>query len=208
MRNLTFIFITLGLFVGCSAERAQAGADARAGLNAAQAAMAAGAVTADVVGILSGVDKYLPAATGVNSAEWPAPTKTASAIVADIPAYASAAPAEPPAGTPWAVLGAIGLGALGLVRVIAPMIPGGGPLVKVVADAAWAVMAHKDQKATDKAQEQISEAVAVAMPVVAALQAMPPEDLPPAIKNALDNPLVKQALDLLAASKPAARAGA
>jgi hypothetical protein len=74
---------------------------------------------------------------GATAADWLANAEAA--------AKAAGATAKTLDGIGAVAWGAIGVAALGALRILAPLIPGGGPLVKMAADAAWAMMAHKDQ---------------------------------------------------------------
>jgi hypothetical protein len=182
---------------GCAEERTQAAADARSGLHAAKTAVESGHSTADVVGILGGVDAYLPAASGVNSADWPAPKMSPTEIVTDPRKYAASAPPEPARGWFWAAASGAGLAALGLLRVVLPLI-GGGPIVKVAADLVWGIMAHKDQKAADKAADRVQSAVAIAAPLIDQIRSIPADQLPDGIRGILSSPSVQLALTHLA----------
>lgn len=206
MRQFLIFWLILALLtlVGCGpsrAERAQAGSDLDAGLVAAIDAIAANA-TADAIAILTGARKYVAPAVGVPRAELPAPRMDPPAIRRDPVAYGASAPPDPESWTFWAAISGAGVVALGLLRVVAPLIPGAGPLVKSAADLAWTVMATRDQKRTDQAQATISQAAAVAQPLMDALRAVPPSDLPPALSIALADPHIAQAIHQLA-TKPA-----
>ncbi len=104
---------------------------------------------------------------GINSADWPAAEWTKERVKNDVEGYARSAPPEP---TQWgwiAALSGAGVAALGLLRVVAPLVPGGGPLVKMAADLVWNVMATRDQKKTDQAQVLIHQAASSLAPVLA-----------------------------------------
>lgn len=139
-------------FCSCGADRAQVAADARAGL-------AAAAPHADPIGqaILAGVDARLPAVADVPSAEWPTPAMTPAAIEADPPKYQQTAPPEPKGG--WlkvaGIATAVGSVLLFTIGRIAPAVPGLGPAVGMLANTAWAMLAHKDQKAADAARSVV-----------------------------------------------------
>ena len=193
--------LLLLLLNGCADERAQVAADTRAGVNAVRAAYEAGAATSDILAILKGIDDRLPAVAGVNSADWPAPTWTLERITAAPVEYAQSAPPEPARWGFWAAAGGIGVAALGILRVIAPMIPGGGPIVKMAADLVWNVMATRDQKATDAAAAMTHQAASHIAPILDAVRALPPGTLPPHVQQMLDVPMVRAALDHVAAAK-------
>lgn len=182
MRYVLLVLIALTL-IGCGKQgRAQAGADAAAGLNAVRmklATMEAGYATAEAIAILTGVEKYIPAATGVNPAEWPAPRMTPEQIVEDPSKFHSDAPPVP---EPWgaqlwsAAVLAGGLAAWLLKRGL-PLIPGiGGParaLIEMGADVLWKVAATKDQKALDAALIELQRAARVAAPVIELIVSQP-----------------------------------
>jgi hypothetical protein len=141
------------LLCGCASDaRAKTAADARSGLQAAAE------LSPEAAPILAGVDARLPAVAGVNSADWPAAEWTKERIRNDVEGYTKSAPPEPARWGFWAAAGGIGVAALAALRVVAPLIPGGGPLVKLAADAAWAVMAHRDQKQADEANAMVRKA--------------------------------------------------
>lgn len=184
------------LVSGCGSDaRAKHAADARSGLHAAAE------LSPEAAPILAGVDARLPAVSGVNSADWPAPEWTKERVRNDVEGYAKSAPPEP---TRWgwiAALSGAGVAALGLLRVVAPLIPGGGPLVKMAADLAWSVMSTRDQKAADKAAALSQQAAAHVAPILDAVRALPPGTLPPHVQQLLDVPMVRAAIDHMAAQK-------
>lgn len=147
---------------GCGGERAQAGADARAGL-------AAAAPHADPTGaaILEGVNARLPAVAGVNSADWPAPAMTPERIAENPAEYNRTAPPEPARG--WlkvaGLVGAIGLPLLYAIGRVAPMVPGLGTAAGAVANVAWSLLAHRDLKATDRARDVVAGAAGNLLPM-------------------------------------------
>jgi len=105
---------------GCGKqERSQAGADAAAGLKALRtklATMEAGYATAEALAILSGIEKYIPAATGVNPSEWP-DARISPTLIAQMPQlYADSAPPIPPLAPviPWDAILQVALGVLGV----------------------------------------------------------------------------------------------
>lgn len=164
------IFAVIGLCVfsasGCSGERAQAGADARAGVAAAMP-------HTDPKGqqILAGVDARLPAATGVPSKEWPAPIMGPEAIEFDPPKYIQSAPPEPKGWT----LKALAIGAALIptilygIKILAPALPGGGPVVAGIADMAWKFLSSRDQRRADEAHSTVvadAKAIAPLLPLV------------------------------------------
>lgn len=163
------ILLLAALFCcGCAKERAQAAADARAGITAA-------AAHADPAGqaILSGVDARLPAVADANSADWPPPAMTPAAIEVDPRQYISTAPAEPKRG--WlkiiGIAGAIGLPLLYAIGRVAPMVPGLGPAVGGIANLAWSLLAHGDQKSEDAAKETVAKASGNLLPLAQAANA-------------------------------------
>ncbi len=99
-RRALLALAVLGILVLCCScdertARAQAGADLVAGIKSARVALEAGYATQEVLNILTGVEKYVPAATGVNPSEWPAPRMTAEQIVHQPERYAESAPPVP-----------------------------------------------------------------------------------------------------------------
>lgn len=128
-------------------------------------------------------------------------------IEADPGKYAASAPPEPQpwgAGV-WGGLATAGTVALFLSKRLLPLIPGiGGPiqsLIGTVADVAWNLTAHADQKAADKAKDQIASAAQAAMPIMETLKALPPDTLPPELAKLLNSPEVAQGLAILASAK-------
>lgn len=184
------------LLMGCGGDvRAKHAADAREGLHlAAEQAPA-------VAPILAGVDARLPAVSGVNSADWPAAEWSKEKIAADVEGYAKSAPPEPARWGFWAAAGGLGVTALALLRVVAPMIPGGGPLVKLAADAAWSVMATKDQKAADSTAITLANAASHVAPILDAVRSLPPGTLPNHVQQLLDVPIVRSAVEHIAKQK-------
>ena len=192
-----FAALLILAMTGCGEDRAQAASDARAGIQAAVE------IAPEAGPILAGVDARLPAASGVNSADWPAPTWPKERIKADPVGYGNSAPPEPARWGFLAVLGGAGVAALGLLRVVAPLIPGGGPIVKVVADMAWSVMAHGDQKKADAAAQTARQAATYLIDIVLAAQRLPPGTMPENIEQLLAAPIVNSAIEHLAkAPKP------
>lgn len=194
MRLATLVIAALAAFLcSCAGERAQVAADARAGVDAAEetlgelltehsleAAVAKG--IGDAMAILHGVDMRLPAAAGVNSADWPAPAMPVLAIKDDPKRFSETAPPEPPRGTPWGTIAAAGGALLWLTGRLAPSIPVLGPLVGQVADGAWAVLAHTNQKAAEQGRVQAAAAATAVQPIAQVLTtAIQAGTLPPQI---------------------------
>jgi hypothetical protein len=92
-----------------------------------------------------------------------------------------------------------------------PMVPVfGGPvksLIGTVADVAWAVTAHADQKRADAAQAAVAKAAGTAGDVLDAVRKLDPATLPPALAQALQRPEVDAALAVLS-GKPSTDKGA
>lgn len=188
--------LLLLLLSGCGGDvRAKHAADARSGL------LAAAELSPESAPILAGVDARLPAVAGINSADWPAAEWTKERVKNDVEGYAKSAPPEPARWGFCAAAGGIGVAALGLFRVVAPFIPGGGPLLKTAADLAWRFLATKDQKATDAAAAMTHQAASHIAPILDAVRALPPGTLPPHVQQMLDVPMVRAALDHVAAAK-------
>lgn len=167
---LAFLCSAALLSGGCSGERAQAAADARAGI-------AAAAPHADTTGqaILSGVDARIPAVAGVNSAELPPPAMTPAQVEADPAKYIQTAPPEPKRG--WlralGLVSAVGLPLLYILGRVAPAIPGLGSAVGAIADVAWTALAHRDQKAADGAKATVADAAGTLLPIAQTANARP-----------------------------------
>lgn len=157
------------LCCGCSAQRAQQAADTRAGIHAAEIAAKAGDCN-KVLAILPGADARLSAVAEVPSADFPAPAMTVEAIGIDPQHYITSAPPEAKGWgvKAWALAGTVGMFALYGLKILAPMIPGGGPLVAGVANTAWDILAHKDQRAADAAASQIVGAASAIVPLIQA----------------------------------------
>lgn len=217
MKNAILSLVFLSLFLcGCARDdRAKAAANLDAGIDAAQIVMAkvtaaplndpaaliaAKHAASDAVAILDGTRKYVAPTADVPHAEWPAPEMTAPQIVDNIAGFTSRAPPEPQTlGAGALAAGFTGLAALlwGIGRV-APGVPGLGSGVGMLADAAYAMLAHRKQKEADQAVIVTSGAAQEAAPVLAMIRALPPGLLPPQIQSALASPIVGAAVDHLA----------
>ncbi len=164
------LLLAVMLCCGCSGERAQQAANTRAGIHAGVVAIKAGE-SGKAVQILAGADARLPAVAEVPSVDFPAPAMTTEEIGADPGKYVSTAPPEPKG---WgikalAILGVGGTAALYALKLVAPMIPGGGPIVGKVADMAWSFMAHRDQREADAIKGAVHEAAKTAAPFLKVL---------------------------------------
>lgn len=191
-----FLIFLCVFFTGCASDtRAQAGADARAGIDAATMANHAGD-HAKTDAILKAATNYLPAATGVPSKDWPAPVMQAPAIVANPQQYAAYAPPEPLGGIAWA---GIGVAALALLRIAGPLVPGVGPFLKLAADATWTVMATRSQKKEDRNTIATAAAALALAPLLEAIQRVPPEELPLPVAVLLES---RETVAALAAFNP------
>lgn len=146
------------LCCGCSGERAQQAANARAGIHAGVIAVKAGEIDKGV-SILAAADGHLAAVAEVPSVDFPAPAMTAEAIMADPQKYAASVPPEPKGWGLQAIAIATTLGgaALYALKLVAPALPGGGPLVAGVANAAWAFLTHGGQRTADKARDTVHD---------------------------------------------------
>lgn len=192
------LLLAVMLCCGCSGERAQQASNARAGIHAGVVAIKAGDVDKGVA-ILAGADARLPAIAEVPSVDFPPPAMSAEAIVADPQRYITTAPPEPK-GLGWkaiAALSAAGTFALYGLKIIAPMIPGGGPLVGRIADIGWNILAHKEQKEADAIQGAVHQAAQVAAPFLKELKSAD-IDYPESVK-AVITPEVLVAIQRLAA---------
>jgi uncharacterized protein (UPF0147 family) len=215
---MRFILAILAILVlaGCQDrdDRAQAAANADAGLQAAAQVLApitndpllgvnVRAEAAKALAIVAGTAKYLAPAAGVPHVEWPIPKMTPAQIIADPPGYAFLAPPEPKTWG-YALLGglaAAGGVALWAAKILLPLVPGvGGParaLIEAVANVAWHVTATNDQKLADNAKHTVSEAANAVVPVLDAIQNLPAGSLPSHIDAALKNPFIADALAAL-----------
>lgn len=201
--------ILLAVFLcGCQSrnDRAQAASDADAGIAAAIGTLQKlGDYAAQpAIDILVGTRKYLAPAADVPHAEWPAPGRTPLEIEADSKGYGDHAPPEPQpwgAGV-WAGIGTAATVGLWLSKRLLPLVPGiGGPiqsLIGTVADAAWSLTAHADQRHADRAKDMIATAAHEAAPLLELIRTLPAGTLPPQIQAALASPIVGAAVDHLA----------
>jgi hypothetical protein len=205
--SLLLVFI----LCGCQdrENRAQAAADADAGIVAAIGVLQnLGTYAAQpAIDILVGARKYLAPAADVAHSEWPAPFMAPNQIIADPAKYAESAPPEPQpwgAGV-WAGLTTAGTIALFLGKRLLPLVPGiGGPiqsLIGTVADVAWNLTAHADQKAADKAKDAIATAAQAAQPILDTLRQLDPEILPPELVRLLNSQEVANGLAILSGNK-------
>lgn len=156
---MRLLIVAIGIALcGCSQERAQLAADARSGILAAQIQMHAGK-TDEASAILIGVDRRLPAVAEVPTKDWPMPAMSPASIAEAPRQYVESAPPEPKGGMGkiLAVAGGIGASLLFIIGRLAPGLPGAGPVIGKVADVAWNVLAHRDQKATDQAAAVVTE---------------------------------------------------
>jgi len=178
MRVAILALIAL-FFCGCAKERAQAAADARAGIMAAMS-------HCDRQGqmILAGIDARLPAAADVNSADWPKPAMTPEAIEKDPAAYVKSAPPEPPHHW-WqspSLIAALGLGGYALLSIVqraGPLLPYIGPIfsrfkpLQPVLDMLWRVSSHADEVTADKAKSIVAEEAGNLLPAAQAANLKP-----------------------------------
>ncbi len=150
---IAYLFLT-----GCASERSQVGADVRAGIDAARTALATpdeGAPVADA--ILAGVYWRIPAATGVNPADWPAALMTPDAIRKDPVAYAKSAPPEPPSHRAMIISIISSVGAIALL--LGKNLPGVGGVAVRVAEAAYTVIAPTKAKRLDERAHELLAAI-------------------------------------------------
>ena len=203
------LILLLCLFAcGCQERdaRAQAAADADAGVVAAIGSLQRLGYDAaqPAIDILVAARKYLAPAAGVPHSEWPAPRMAPFQIEANPQEYADTAPPEP---KPWgagllAGLAAAGTASLWIAKRLLPLVPVvGGPakaVMGVIADVAWTVTAHADQKAADKAKDQIAIAAKAAAPVLDMIRSLPPDTLPADLVRVLNDKTVTDGLRILA----------
>jgi hypothetical protein len=190
---LVAIWLIALAMAGCSDDRAKHAADARSGLHAAAE------LAPETGAILAGVDARLPAVAGVNSADWPAPEWTKDRVRNDPQGYGKSAPPEPARWGWVAALGGAGVAAIGLLRLAAPLIPGGGPILKMAADFAWTFLTTKDQKKADAAAATTLKAAVNLSAILASVRDLPPGTLPDHVQQLLAVPLVQAAIDHIAA---------
>lgn len=112
-------------------------------------------------------------------------------------AYASSAPPEPARAWLIAGLSAAAIAGLGLLRALAPLVPGGGPLIKGAADLAWNLMATKNQRAADAAQAGIVSTAKTLAPLANDLRKLSTDLLPDYIGKHFDDPRIMDALTTL-----------
>jgi hypothetical protein len=197
-----FLLLSILLFTGCATERAQSAADAHAGLRALMASYEAGGATSDAIAILKGIDKYLPSASGVNSADWPEPQMTPEQIIAHPADYGAKAPPEPERWTWYAALTGTTVALLALLRVAGPLIPGGGPFIQGAANLAWTLMSTNKQKQIDQAATTVGQAAHTAKPLLDELRAIPLDQLPPSLRALACSPYIAAAIQHLADHQP------
>jgi hypothetical protein len=201
------------VFILCGCQdrdnRDQAAADADAGIVASIGLLQnlGNHAAQPAIDILVGARKYLAPAADVPHSEWPAPLMAPFQIVENPAKYAESAPPEPQpwgAGV-WAGLTTAGTVALFLSKRLLPLVPGiGGPiqsLIGTIADVAWNLTAHADQKAADKAKDDVASAAQAAQPILETLRAIPPESLPPELVRLLNSQEVARGLAILAGTK-------
>lgn len=113
-----------------------------------------------VASLIASVDARLSAANA-NQKDLPAPFVTATVLVASQPARAqevkdsAAAKANPPKGSGWGTWAAVGgaaLVAFGVLRQLAPIIPGLGPVWAGAINLGYNIFQHADEKKADAAQ--------------------------------------------------------
>lgn len=206
---MRYVLLFLALILcGCQDRdaRAQAASDADAGIVAAIGSLKTLGYDAaqPAVDILVASRKYLAPAADVPHSEWPAPTMAPNQIIDRPRDYSDAAPPEPKpwgAGV-WAGLGTAATVGLWAAKRLLPLIPGiGGPiqsLIGTIADVAWQVTAHADQKQADKAKEIVRQAAEAAAPLLSSLRDLPPDLMPETVRVHLSSPLVAAALEHLA----------
>jgi hypothetical protein len=109
-------------------------------------------------------------AVGVPRSELPAPQVPASDIDRDPGRYTSTTPTSPPpggwGGGVWGGIATAGLMALWGIKKIAPLVPGLGTAVGGVAELAWGMMAHSDQKRADEIAATTANAAKTALPII------------------------------------------
>lgn len=177
MIRIAIFFILMSMCCGCV--NRQHAADSVAGIKAAQA-LAENGRGDEAKAVLDAAIAYQLGAIDLPMAELPKPTISPAAIAKQPEEYATNAPPEP---KPWgagliAGLVTAGGAALFMVRKVAPMVPGLGPAVGGIADLAWSLLSHDQQRKADAAAASVVSAAQQAKPVLELVmsnyQAMPP----------------------------------
>jgi len=150
-----------------------------------------------LIGCGLGVLSAIEATPGATSADWLANPEEAAKR-----AGATAKELDGLSAGVWAALATGTLAALAMAKRFAPLIsrlvPVYGPMIEGLANMAWTVAATTDQKAAERARDLVASAAHETAPILVALRAIPPEDLPPAIREMLSRPIVRSAIDHLA----------
>lgn len=172
MRFLIFITAIL-MLAGCngevrySADQAKQLAQAKEDATALVIVAKGQTLSEAVASLVASVEARLSAANA-NQADLPAPAVTATVLIASQPARAqevkdsAAAKGNPPAGSGWgrwAAVGGAALVALGVLRQLAPMIPGLGPVWAGVINFGYNIAQHSAEKKLDAAQATAANVV-------------------------------------------------
>lgn len=233
MMRLLLLILALAMCTGCAKERGVAAADNRSRLEGAtinveeviawlaqmrdqakaagndMIAQGFGAVhdrLANALVLVQRAHDAEPAVSEVRSVDMPPPTRSAKDLAADA---GKDVPVPPePKGTGALVLaGLTTAGVIGayLLKTIAPMVPGAGPVWKMAVDGIWSVCQHADAKQADAAVYAVASAARSATPLLQAVLALPPEALPPEVGRLLTPALRAgaQQFTTLAAQGPA-----
>lgn len=138
------------------------------------------AVCAAVMGTLQGVEAH-PAST---AAQWLADPKAA--------ADAANTAAKHTAGmgaAAWAGIIGAGMTVLAGLRLVAPLVPGLGPVWAATINGIWNIAQHKDAKLADAAQARVAGAATATADVSRQLRNLSPDTwskLPEDLRNALE----------------------
>jgi hypothetical protein len=178
------LIVLILCLAGCAQERAQQGADIRAGIQA----LAQTAVDDVQRTILAGMDARLSAAVEAPNASFPPPTMTAQDIVKDSTRYANSAPPEH-AGWSWvAILGGVG-GAAAIALRLGKNLPGIAGALATFADYMWKQTAPVKAHAADAAATAALAALDALAPTIASFRSLNPDTwnrLPNDVRTALE----------------------
>lgn len=155
---------------GCAKERAQQGADIRAGIQA----LAQSAVDDVQRTILAGMDARLSAAVEAPNASFPPPTMTAADILKDAGKYASTAPPEHDGWSWLAIAGGAGT-AIAVALRLGKNLPGVAGILATFADYMWKQTAPVKAHAADAAASAALAALDALQPTIASFRSLNPD---------------------------------
>ncbi len=126
--------------------------------------------SAIVIGLASGYLYGAEAHPAVTAAGWAADPAAAAAKANELAKHTAGMGAAS-----WTGLIALGMTALAGIRMLAPLIPGVGPVWKLAIDGLWNIAQHKDAKQADKAQANVAEAAALSCSLIRLTRQSSPE---------------------------------